>query len=100
MLDNILLADHIALPPSSNACLTQVESGDVGFMVSFTPDGEGSEKAIEVAVPWSRRPHRIVHRGEWKLPSSFSGGVVTLHWDNSYSRLRSKAVTLDFQRIA
>ena len=85
---------------ASPLSLLQVESGDVGFMVSFTPDGEGSDKAIEVAVPWSRRPHRIVHRGEWRLPANFPGGIVTLHWDNSYSRLRSKAVTIDFQRVA
>jgi hypothetical protein len=77
----------------------QVGNGDVGFETIFCPDrpDEGEPPATTV-VPWTRCPNRTVHRGDYKLPATGKPGLLTLRWDNSYSRVRSKVITFDIKK--
>mmetsp|Transcript_62243 Transcript_62243/g.124763 ORF Transcript_62243/g.124763 Transcript_62243/m.124763 type:complete len:776 (+) Transcript_62243:333-2660(+) len=78
----------------------QVGSGDVAFVAAFCPetDGEGAEAANTVVVPWARYRNRRVHSGEWRLPVDETRGTLTLRWDNSYSRVRSKVIKFDVKK--
>ncbi len=71
-----------------------METGDVGFTALFVADD--SEGAPLEVVPWSRRQSKMVHRGDWQQRGG--RGMLILRWDNSYSRLRAKVVTLEIQR--
>jgi len=77
----------------------QVGNGDVGFEATFRPDSPAeSEPPLWTVVPWTRCPNRTVHRGDYKLPTTGSPGLLTIRWDNSYSRVRSKVITFDIKK--
>jgi hypothetical protein len=86
--------------PSKVSWSFKVESGDVGFVAAFRPEGDQKNDAgaISVVVPWTRCRSRREHTGQWQLTGDGCRGALTLRWDNSYSRVRSKAITFDVQK--
>ncbi len=65
----------------------------MGFEAVWADDRPAAPP-VEVAG-WQRCPRGPAHQGEWRPPPGSAGGVLTLVWDNSYSRLRSKEVTFE-----
>lgn len=73
----------------------KVESGDVGFVATFVRDGTNEKHTV---TPWSRCRNRLVHTGDWEISPKLGRGILTLNWDNSYSRIRPKAITFSISR--
>ena len=92
-----MTADGGKATASSVSWAFQIETGDIGFSATFRAEGGEASDGVPV-VPWTRCASHTLHRGDFKAPAGTTNGVLTLRWDNTYSRVRSKAVTFDVRR--
>ena len=68
-----------------------LESRDVDFSATFSPDGGGPAVTITPDTRHSATDGPI--EGRYALPAGCEGGTLHLQWSNAYSYLRGKSIS-------